>query len=154
MSTNSEMLRPGDKPALVAVTTPEFRGLAQTALLDEGFKVHCTETHEDCLKRFAQIQYQVVVCEEAFAGSPPGENTSMKIIQSMAMPLRRHATIVLLGSTFKTLDPMQAFVQSVHAVVNTADLDNFRSVLQRVTADTDGFLSMYRESQTRQAHGK
>lgn len=154
MPTTFEMLRPGDKPALIAATTPECRDQALAALVAMSYKVHVTDNHEECLKRFAQAQYQLIVFEEGFANSAPGENTSLKLIQSMAMPLRRHATIALIGPGFRTLDPMQAFVQSVHVVVNTADLASLPMVLLRAVTDNDAFLAMYRESQARQAQGK
>jgi hypothetical protein len=154
MPTTFEMLRPGDKPALVAVTTPEWRDQVQAALVALSYKVHVTDNHDECLKRFAQAQYQLVVFEEGFAGSAPGENASLKVIQTMAMPLRRHATFVLLGAGFRTLDPMQAYVHSVHVVVDSADLASLPMVLLRAVTDNDAFLSMYRESQARQAQGK
>lgn len=154
MPTHFEMLSAEDKPALVAVTTPELRRVAQSALADLGCRVHTTDTHEDCLRRFAQFQYQVVIIEQGFAMSNVHDNASLKALQTMAMPLRRHATIILFGDSFTTLDPMQGFQQSVHAVVNTADLVTFPAILQKVVSDNELFLGIYREAQARQAHGK
>ena len=72
----------------------------------------------------------------------------------MPMGLRRHAVIILIGNSFQSLHAMQAFRQSVHAVVNPADLHGLKQIIQQVVADTDLFLIMYRDSQTRIAQGK
>ena len=70
------------------------------------------------------------------------------------MNLRRHAAVVLLGDSFQTLNPMQAFRQSVQAVVGRADLPSLPQVIQKTVADNDLFLRIYREVQSQLAQGK
>ena len=70
------------------------------------------------------------------------------------MNLRRHSAVVLLGDSFQTLNPMQAFQQSVHVVINSADFDNLENLFKKVVSDNDIFLAPYRQVQERLIHGK
>ncbi|HSH94617.1 MAG TPA: hypothetical protein VK968_10770, partial [Roseimicrobium sp.] len=73
---------------------------------------------------------------------------------NMPMMNRRHSTIILVGPSFQSLHPMQAFQQSVHAVVNPDEIANLAQIVQKVTADNDLFLNAYRETMMRLAQGK
>ena len=149
-----EFLSPTDRPALLALSSPELQNAALLTLSELGFKVHSTETHEQFLSRFAQVQYQVVLIEEAFACASIAENGALGTLQNMPMMNRRHSTIILVGPSFQSLHPMQAFQQSVHAVVNPDEIANLAQIVQKVTADNDLFLNAYRETMMRLAQGK
>jgi len=65
------------------------------------------------------------------------------------MNQRRHATVILLGESFQTFTPMQAFQQSVHAVINSSELFLLKQLIEKAVADNTLFLSSYREAQSR-----
>ncbi|MBI4326416.1 MAG: hypothetical protein HY674_14300 [Chloroflexi bacterium] len=154
MALDLEFLNPNDKPALLGLSTPEYLTAAKTALADLDYKVHAATNHEDFSARFVQVPYQVAVLEESFADGTLEENPALRNIQLMPMGLRRHAVIILIGNSFQSLHAMQAFRQSVHAVVNPADLHGLRQIIQQVVADTSLFFNMYRDTQTRIAQGQ
>jgi hypothetical protein len=116
MSNQFDFISANDKPALLAFSTPEWLDAAREALVELGYKVHTAATHSDFVIRFSQVHYQVVVVEELFAANNIGENLTLKTLQDMPMPQRRHSTVILLGNSFQTFTPMQAFQHSVHAV--------------------------------------
>src|SRR5262245_34920191 len=122
MATEFDFIGPNDKPALLALSTPEWLDAAKNVLMDIGYKLHAASNHDDFINRFSRLQYQVVIIEELFAAYTPQENYSLQYIQQMPMDNRRHAVFILLGSGFATLNAMQAFQQSVHAVVNRDEL--------------------------------
>lgn len=159
MSYELEFIGPNDKPALLALSTPEWLDAARNVLSDIGFKVHAASNHDDFVVRFGRIQYQVVVLEELFASNSPEENATLKFIQEMPMAQRRHCVFVLLGSSYGTLSALQAFQQSVHAVVNREELgllgpNILGPIIQRVVAGNDLFLNVFRDTQLRIAQGK
>jgi CheY-like chemotaxis protein len=155
MSIEFELLRPEDKPALLAISTPAWLEATRDSLSGLGYKVHHATDHDDFLTRFAHVQYQVVVLEASFGGaSSPAENRALESFQQMPMALRRHTTAVLLGEAFTSLHPMQAFQQSVHAVVNPAELPRLAEIVQKVVADNTLFLHIYRDTQLRIVAGK
>jgi hypothetical protein len=149
MSSQFDFISTTDKPALLAFSTPEWLDTARTALAELGYKVHTAATHGDFLIRFSQVRYQIVILEELFAANSIEENLTLQAIQQMPMPQRRHATVILFGNSFQTFTPMQAFQQSVHAVINASELFLFKQLIEKAIADNTLFLHSYREAQTR-----
>ncbi len=149
MADRFEFVSTTDKPALLAFSSPEWLEAARTALVELGYKVHTAATHGDFLVRFSQIQYQVVIVEELFAANNIGENLTLKALQSMPLSQRRHATVILFGESFQTFTPLQAFQQSVHAVINSSEMFLLKQLVEKAIADTDLFLHSYRETQGR-----
>lgn len=147
MALEFEILSPEDKPALLGVGSGDLLTISHSALIELGYKVHIAENHEEFLTRFGQFQYQVVVLEETFGGVAPEDNTALKTLQQMPMNQRRHAVILLLGESFETLNALQAFQQSVHAVINRGDMDKAQLIFQQVVNDATAFLHVYRSTQ-------
>jgi len=147
MTSKFDFISTTDKPALVAFSTPELLEVAKGALEELGYKVHTAATHTDFSVRFSQVRYQVVVIEELFAANTIEENTTLKVIQNMQMSQRRHATFLLIGDSFQTFMPMEAFRQSVHAVINRSELFLLKQLIEKAVADNNLFLNSYREAQ-------
>ena len=155
MAIDFEFLSPDDRPALLGITRPEHLATTDAVLAELGYKVHAATSHEDFLNLFSQVQYQVVMLDELFGSGSAAENTSLLTIQTMPMTMRRHATIILLGESYQTLNAMQAYQQSVHAVVNPQELNVLLGqIVQKTVEVNDLFLNVYRESQNRIAQGK
>src|SRR5271165_3265023 len=149
MGDEFDFISAADKPALLAFSTPEWMEIAKGALQELGYKIHTAATHSDFLIRFTQIRYQVVILEELFAANTIEENTTLSTLQAMPMNQRRHATVILLGNSFQTFTPMQAFQQSVTSVINTSELFLLKQLIEKSVADNDFFLLSYREAQAR-----
>jgi hypothetical protein len=149
MSNHFEFIGTDDKPALIAFSTPDWLEEAKTALTELGYKVHTAATHSDFLMRFSQVHYQVVLLEELFGANTPEENVTLKALQNMPMNRRRHATILLIGNAFQTFTPMEAFKQSVHAVISSSEMFLLKQLVEKTVADNTRFLQSYREVQNR-----
>jgi len=148
-TTSFDFVSTDDKPALIAFSTPEWLEIAKNALLELGYKVHTAATHSDFLVRFSQVHYQVVIVEELFGANTIDENLTLKAIQIMPVNQRRYATILLLGNSFQTFTPMEAFQQSVHAVINSSEMFLLKQLVEKAVADNNLFLHSFREVQGR-----
>ena len=144
-----EFIGADDRPALLAFSTPEWLEAVRTAARDLGYLVHTAATHSDFLIRFSQVRYHLVVLEECFAANTIEENLTLQSLQTMPMIQRRHATVILLGNSFQTFTPMQAFQQSVHAVINCSELFLIKALIEKAVGDKTRFLHSYHESQNR-----
>lgn len=149
MDNAFDFISTGDKPALIAFSTPEWLETAKSTLGELGYKVHTAATHSDFLTRFTQVQYQVVVIEELFGGHTIDENLALKALQNMPVNQRRHTTIILLGDSFQTFTPMEAFKHSVHAVINSSEMFLLKQLVEKAVSDNDLFLHSFREVQNR-----
>ena len=153
MALDLELLSPNDRPALLAFSTDVIQELSMKALTELGYKVHTANSHEDFLERFNRIQYQVIMIEDNFGNVQAEQNVPLGVLQNMPMNMRRHATILLIGDLYETLNPMHAFHQSVHAVINRIDCDKLSLILQQVIHDNTMFLNVYRDVAARVAQG-
>jgi hypothetical protein len=149
MENSFDFISTGDKPALIAFSTPEWLETAKSTLAELGYKVHTAATHSDFLTRFTQVHYQVVVIEELFGGHTIEENVALKTLQMMPVNQRRHATVILLGDSFQTFTPMEAFKHSVHAVINSSEMFLLKQLVEKAVSDNDLFLHSFREVQNR-----
>jgi hypothetical protein len=151
MSMEFDFVTANDRPALLGLSTPELQETARTALDQLGYKVHTAVNHGEFLHKFGQVPYQVVVLEELFSSSTPEENESLLALQRMPMSMRRHCVVVLFGFNMATFNPMQAYQQCVHAVVNPSEMFLLIQLVQKAVADNDTFLHTFREVQRRVA---
>jgi hypothetical protein len=62
------------------------------------------------------------------------------------MAQRRNSFVCLIGDSFKTLDAMQAFAQSVHVVVNPLDMPNFAAILRKSVAEFELLYKVYKDA--------
>ena len=154
MAAEIDLLNATDRPVLLGLATPDWAAACKKTLEDLGYKVHCADSHSDFMSRFVQIQYPLLILEESFDAAPPQDNQTLKALQAMPMGQRRHVVSVLVGKSFQTLHPMQAFQQSVHAVVNAGDLGKLPQIIQKAVADHGLFYGVFRDSQLRLTQGK
>jgi DNA-binding NtrC family response regulator len=141
-----------DRPALILISNSEWVNFCKNVLMELGYKVHSLDNYEEFMTRFGEVHYEVVIVDEAFGGSL--DNPTLQLLQSMSMTLRRHAAILLLGGSFETLNAMQAFQQSVHAVINYTEMALLPQLVQKVVSDNDMFLKAYRETNERVVHSR
>ena len=154
MPLELEILAPGDRPALLAISAPDVLHYTEGVLDQMGYKVHSASSHDEFLERYGRVQYEVVMIDDRFCGSTPEQNRALTTFQTMPMALRRHATAFLLSYELATLNPLQAFQKSVHAIINPADLDKLMLLIQQVVNDNLTFLNVFRDVQGRIAQGK
>ncbi len=149
MSEEFDFVGPNDLPALLAISNPPALAAVKNTLAGMGYKVHVVETHLQFETRYNQINYQVVVVEDTFAGNPTEENPSLQFLQNLPMAQRRYANLFLLGGAFETLNTLQAFSQSVHCVVNYTEIPMIGQLIQKTIAENNLFLNTFREVQHR-----
>ena len=149
MNASFDFVTASDKPALIAFSTPAWLESVQAALAELDYKVHTAATHSDFILRFSQAHYRVVLVEELFGANTIGENISLKALQGMTVSQRRHATVLLIGDSFQTFVPMEAFKHSVHAVINSSELFLMKQLVEKAVAENELFLHNFRDIQNR-----
>src|SRR5215831_11147711 len=134
----------GDKTSLICAdpaTTEAVKG----TLRELGFKFHIAETPELAVERMRYTSYDCIVVHENFAGSSLRSNAVLNYMMPLHMAQRRHSFVCLVGPSFKTLDAMQAFGQSVHLVLNPSDLPNLGPILKKSLAEFELLYRAYKD---------
>jgi hypothetical protein len=147
MNDKFDFISATDKPALVACSSQNWLDAGKKALEELGYKIHVAPNHADFSSRFSQVRYQVVLMEDLFDAGKIDENQSLKSVQKMIMGQRRHCTFILVGNSLRTLDAMQAFQQSVHAVINNSELVMLKQLVEKIAAENNLFLHNFRDVQ-------
>ncbi|MBM3848333.1 MAG: hypothetical protein FJ405_18855 [Verrucomicrobia bacterium] len=146
MSGEFDFITTTDRPALLGISTVAIHESVQSALTQMGYKVHTTQNHGEFLHRFNQVPYQLVVLEETFSESTLEMNESLIAVQGMLMSQRRHAVMVLVGNSFSTFNPIQAFQYGMHAVLNPNEMFLTQQLLEKAVADHDVFIHTFRDA--------
>jgi hypothetical protein len=154
MAIEFDFTNPGDRPALLGLSTASYLAIVKPILKDLGFNAHEAANHQDFMVRYTQRPYELVLVEELFACAKPEENLSLEYVQELPMTQRRDTVLVLIGEQYTSMDTLMAFVKSVHAVINPQDLPSLGQVVQQAVTDNSMVLSTMRETNTRIAAGK
>ena len=133
----------GDRTALVCAD-PSTAEAAKATLRELGFKFHTAETPELAIERVRYTNYDCIIVHENFAGGSLRSNTVLNYLASLPMGQRRYWFVCVIGPSFKTLDAMQAFSQSVHMVVNPIDVPNLTAILKKGLAEFDQLYRTYK----------
>ena len=134
----------GDKTSLICAD-PNTAEVVKTTLRELGFKFHIAETPELAVERTRYTNYDCIVIHENFAGSSLRSNAVLNYLAQLPMALRRYSFACLIGPSFKTLDAMQAFGQSVHLVLNPSDLPNLGPILKKGFAEYELLYRAYND---------
>ena len=135
----------GDKTSLICAD-PSTTESAKETLRELGFKFHTAETPELAVERMRYTNYDCIVVHENFAGSSLRSNAVLNYLGPLPMALRRYSFVCLIGPSFKTLDAMQAFAQSVHLVMNPSDLPNLGPILKKGLAEFEQLYRAYKDT--------
>ena len=134
----------GDKTSLICGDS-STTDMVKTTLRELGFKFHTAETPELAIERIRYTNYDCIILHENFAGSSLRSNAVLNFLAVLPMAQRRNWFVCLVGPSFKTLDAMQAFAQSVHVVVNPIDLPNLAAILKKSLAEFDLKYKVYKD---------
>jgi hypothetical protein len=135
----------GDKTSLICGDSSTTEA-AKATLRELGYKFHIAETPELAVERMRYTNYDCIILQENFAGSSLRSNAVLNYLMPLPMAQRRYSFVCLVGPSFKTLDAMQAFAQSVHLVLNPADLPNLTAILKKGLAEFELLYRAYKDT--------
>ena len=135
----------GDRTALICAD-PNTTEMARKTFRELGFKFHTAETTDLAIDRMRYTPYDCIIVHENFAGSSLRSNAVLNYLAPLPMSLRRNSFVCLVGPSVKTLDAMQAFGQSVHLVINPADLPNLTAILKKGLAEFESLYVAFKEA--------
>jgi hypothetical protein len=139
---DNEIVEIGDKTALICADGPLANDL-KTTLQELGFKCHTAEAADRAIERMKYTAYDVIAVAENFAGSTLETNGVIQYLAPLPIAQRRNSYVVAVGDSFRTLDAMQAYANSIHLVVNPTDVPNLGAILKKGFADFELFSRVY-----------
>ncbi len=144
MSTEQEFFDIGDKTALICDDSTNTDPLKKT-IEELGYKCHTAETSERAIERMKYTTYDLIAVAEGLSGSNLETNGVLRYLSPLPMAQRRNSFVLLIGESFRTLDAMQAYTESVHLVVHPKDLANLGPVLKKGLTEFETFYRVYKD---------
>ena len=141
-----DFFEPGDRTALVCLDVPEIQRIIVDQLTALGYKIHTGLYVDDALLKLRAHAYDVLVVSEHFNATDIQNNPVVGETRHMSADQRRRQFVVVLGSSFVTNDPMQAFEHSVDLVVALPDVVNLSPVLRRGLVRFKEFYAPWNEA--------
>jgi CheY-like chemotaxis protein len=132
--------------ALVCESAPSFREKISAALKAEGYLITEAGSIKDTLKRMRFHTYDVIVVNECFDSSTPGDNDVLRYLENLAMATRRQIFVALITDRFRTMDNMAAFNRSVNMIISTKNMDDVATILKRGISENAAFYHVFRET--------
>ena len=145
MATTEDDFVEDQKLAVICFDQPQRQEGVKAALEALGYTVHVPTTPTDAIQRIRQNRYEVVLLHEEYGGSA-ASNLVLQTLQPMAMPLRRHMCVGLVGKAFRTFDHMMAFAKSVNFVVAERELGKIKAITRQAVSGNDQFYRVFREA--------
>jgi len=128
------------KFALVCFADAALGSQAKEGLEAAGYCVHSPAKSVDALHWMRRGKYEIVLIHEDF------DARFLQTLQPMAMAMRRHMCIGLVGKSLSTLDNMAAFSKSVNFTVAERELDKIKGISRQALADNEQFYRVFREA--------
>ena len=110
------------------------------------YHITVAENSRDALKKMRYHPYDLVVVNESFSSDGPDTNMVLLYLERLNMTVRRNIFVAMISDSIRTMDQMMAFRYSVNIIVNSKNIDDFATVIQRGLTDTELFYRIYMES--------
>ena len=153
-SANIDIADVGPAPrALVCLDEASLREACQGMLPALGYNtVHTMSNQALALAYLSQVSYECFFLDAMFDGSTPEANPVLACLHELPMDRQRYMFVALCTPGTEAADPMTAYSQSVHFIINHTDLPSCRRTLEQRLAEHKRLYKVYRE--LRQQLGK
>ncbi len=112
----------------LVLARPDLRLTISRSLRELNVDCRISEDSYEAIDLVRSTAFQMIVIDEGYEMSVAGDGLC-SYVASLPMAYRRHSMIALIGSSFQTLNAMQAFSRSVHVVINESDLSHLPAIL-------------------------
>jgi hypothetical protein len=136
----------GGETALLCESDPAIREKISRCLNDLGYQITEPATAKDALKAMRFHVFDVIVLNERFDAGDPQANSVHRYLEGMAMSTRRRFFVALVSETFRTMDNMAAFHQSVNIVINLKNIDEAGKIIKQGVVDNKAFYHVFQET--------
>lgn len=145
MEAVTEEFVEGQRLAMVCFDSAEMQAPVKTALEQLGYTVRIPAKPQEAVARLRSSRYEVLVLQQSYGGA--GQvNPVLALIQPMAMSLRRHMCVGLVGEKLRTMDNLAAFALSVNFVVAEKEIDKIQAIVRHAVAENEVFYRLFKDA--------
>jgi hypothetical protein len=112
-----------------------------------NFNVIEPASSKEALKYTTFQIFNAIVVNENFDTENDGINRVLKYAENLPMSIRRQIFIVLVSSTFATLDYMNTLNKSVNLIINKEEISEIGMILKREMEENEYFYHVFKDFQ-------
>jgi 3-isopropylmalate dehydratase small subunit len=132
---------------MVCEHDPSIKQKIRDNLKTLNFNVIEPATSKEALKYTTFQIFNVIVVNENFDIGEDGVNYILKYSENLPMSIRRQIFVVLVSSTFATLDYMNTLNKSVNLIINKEEISEIGMILKREMEENEYFYHVFRDFQ-------
>jgi hypoxanthine phosphoribosyltransferase len=141
-----------NETAMICEHDPVVRQKISSTLKSLDFNVVEPATFKEVLKYLNFHTFNVIVVDENFDTGTDGVNYLLNYLEQLSMSIRRQVFVVLISTTFATMDDMHAYNKSVNLIINKDEISELGLILKKEIAENDYFYHAFKEFYRK--HGK
>ena len=133
--------------SMICEPDPAIRQKIRDTLKSLNFNVVEAATAKEAYKYSTFHTFNVVVVNENFDIGKDGINQVLRYFEGLPMPDRRKIFIVLISSTFATMDYMHTLNKSVNLIINADEISGMGMILTREMEENEYFYHVFKDYQ-------
>jgi hypothetical protein len=102
-------------------------------------------TFKEALKYLSFHTFNVIVVNENFDTGTDGVNRLLNHLEYLPMSIRRQVFVVLISSTFATMDYMHSLNKSVNLIINKDEISEMGLILKKEMEENEYFYHVFKE---------
>lgn len=112
-----------------------------------NFNIIEPATFKEALKYTTFQTFNVIVVNENFDTGKDGVNKVLKYLEGLPMSVRRLIFVVLISSTFATMDYMNTLNKSVNLIINQDEISELGMILKKEMEENEYFYHVFKDFQ-------
>jgi hypothetical protein len=112
-----------------------------------NFNIIEPTTSKEALKYTTFQTFNVIVVNENFDLGNDGVNNVLKYLEGLPMSVRRQIFVVLISSTFATMDYMNTLNKSVNLIINKDEISELGMILKKEMEENEYFYHVFKDFQ-------
>ena len=112
-----------------------------------NFNIVEPTTSKEALKYTTFQTFNVIVINENFDIGKDGVNKVLKYLEGMTMSMRRQIFVVLISSTYATMDYMNTLNKSVNLIINQDEISEIGMILNKEMEENEYFYHVFKDFQ-------
>lgn len=132
---------------MICEQDPTIKQKLRENLKTLNYNVVEPNTYKEAHKFTTFQTFNVIVVDEAFDLSKDGVNQMLQYLAGLDMSTRRQVFVVLVSSTFATLDYMNTLNKSVNLIINKEEISEIGMILKREMEENEYFYHVFRDFQ-------
>jgi CheY-like chemotaxis protein len=134
-----------NETAMICEHDPVIRQNISNTLKSLDFNVVEPATFKEVLKYLTFHTFNVIVVNENFDIGTGENNNVLNCLEHLSMSTRRQIFVVLISTTFATMDYMHSFNKSVNLIINKDELAELALILKKEIQENEYFYHVFKE---------